>query len=350
MIIDSVTLENFRNYSKEAFEFSPQKTLVVGPNTSGKTNLLEAIFLLATGKSFRAGRDEEMIRQEAGLSRITGQVRSNDEERVGLEIVLTRGEIGGEKVAKKKYLVGGRPKRMVDFVGSLRVTFFGPEDLNLVTDSPSLRRNYLDTALSQVDREYRRTLLSYEKGLRQRNKLLEQIREGEAGREQLHFWDRLLVKDGDVISQKRAELLDFISQKESEIGDLRLDYRRSVISESRLEKYAEEEVAAGATLVGPHRDDFAFHLDGKSLHEFGSRGEQRLAVFLLKLAELAYVEEKTEAPPVLLLDDIFSELDREHRKQVIAAIPGKQTIITTTDLGVVDKEFWENAETISLGE
>lgn len=347
MVLKQFRLTSFRNYSQKEFAFSDQTTLLVGPNTIGKTNLLEAIYLLATGRSFKAGLEAEMIAYNQEIARVKGRIfRGSD--RTDLEIVLTRGEVAGEKAAKKKYFVNGVGRRMVDFVGCLRAVYFRPEDLDLVTDSPSLRRKYLDSVLEQVDREYARSLLSYEKGLRQRNKLLERIREEETPRNQLLFWNQLLVRNGAYLTTKREGFIGFVNNLPSLVLDYQLEYDKSVISPARLEEYAVEEVAAGATLVGPHRDDFGFRLAGRDLHAFGSRGEQRMAILWLKLCELEFISQQTTERPILLLDDIFSELDGPHRKLVLDIIPAQQTIITTTDLGQVDKKYQKKAEVIKL--
>lgn len=348
MQLKQISLSDFRNYSQKEFSLTAGTTLMVGPNASGKTNLLEAIYLLATGKSFRAGLESEMLGYGAEISRVKGRVTA--EEKIDLEIVLTRGEINGEKTPRKKYLVNGVAKRALDFVGHLRAVYFRPEDLELVTDSPSLRRKYLDAVLSQVDREYFRCLLSYEKGLRQRNRLLERIRDEGALRSQLLFWDQLLVKNGEYLTQKREEYISFVnSYRAAASFAYQLSYARSIISPARLEEYAQEEVAAAATLVGPHRDDFAFKLKNRDLHAFGSRGEQRLAILWLKLAELAFITQAVGEKPVLLLDDIFSELDEAHRSLVLAVIPHQQTIITTTDIHQIDLEFRKKLAVINLG-
>jgi len=335
----------------------------VGPNTSGKTNLLEAIYLLATGKSIRAGVEREMISYGKEIARVQGKIKG-EEGIQALEIVLTPGQLGGEKVAKKKYSINKVGKRMMDFVGHLRCVLFGPEDLEIIVDSPSTRRNYLDNVLEQVDREYRRASLSYQKGLRQRNKLLEQIREEGKPRSILFFWDKLLIENGEVMTQKREEFIEFINQQPDYFGDLNIIYDRSTISPQRLEKYAEEEVAAGMTLVGPHRDDFSIRIIpngnnpnlsesngselGRDLSIYGSRGEQRTAVFSLKLGELEYVAEKTGERPVLLLDDIFSELDHERRKRLLEVIPRQQTIITTTDIHLVEPAYRRKVKLVEL--
>jgi DNA replication and repair protein RecF len=222
---------------------------------------------------------------------------------------------------------------MIDFAGNFRTVLFGPWDLELVTESPSVRRKFLDTVLSQIDREYRRSVLSYEKGLRQRNRVLWDMREGNIGPDRLLFWNQLLIKNGNYITERREEFIDFINGLKFEINGLKLNlsYDKSVISESRLEQYSEEEVGAATTLVGPHRDDFVFNKGERSLSSFGSRGEQRMGVLWLKMAELSFIEENSGERPTLLLDDIFSELDEEHRDIVMDLATRQQTIITSVD-------------------
>ena len=332
MILQSLSLANFRYYGKRAFQFSPQTTLIIGPNASGKTNILEAIMFCATGKSFRADADREAIAWDQDIARVKTQI-----DTTSLELMLTHGEVQRQKAPLKKYLVNGVARRMVDFVGNLRAVLFWPEHLELVTDSPSLRRRYLDSVLVQIDREYRRNLQSYERGLRQRNSLLDRINEGLASRSQLLFWDQLLIASGGYLTDARGGFIDFINKN----TDFSLKYDKSVISQNRLEQYAEEEVAAKATLVGPHRDDFIMYKNGRELGKFGSRGEQRLAILWLKLAELEFITERSReagsgsARPILLLDDIFSELDRDHRKIVVGLIGKQQTIITSADRDIM---------------
>jgi DNA replication and repair protein RecF len=350
-MISKLRLNSFRNFKSLLLEFSPKTTVIIGPNASGKTNILEALFVLSSGKSFRAKIEEEMINYAKDVSRVKGRI-TQDGETKDLEVVLTRGfiDIGKtapEKVPRKKLLLSGIPKRLIDFAGNFRVALFGPWDLDLVTESPSLRRKFLDTVLSQVDREYRRASLSYEKGLRQRNKLLLRIRDEGLPRSQLLFWDRLLVKNGDYIATAREEFIDFVNSTpplDSEV--FILQYDKSAISEARLEQYAEEEVAAATTLVGPHRDDFIFSRGRRDLARYGSRGEQRMGVLWLKIAELKFVEEKTGSRPTLLLDDIFSELDHKHRSIVMNISKNQQTIITTADPHFV--EGFKKVEKIKL--
>jgi DNA replication and repair protein RecF len=310
MILTELSLVHFRSYAKRSFMFSPGTTLIVGPNTAGKTNILEAVVLMATGKSFRADTDAEMVRWGAEVGRVRAVVGETK-----LELVLTTGSVGGRKTQTKKFLVNGIARRQIDFIGNLRAVLFWPEHLELVTDSPSIRRKYLDSVLIQVDREYRRNLISYERGLRQRN--------------------RLLVKSGGYITDTRAGFIDFINSYHISHISYHIAYDKSVISESRLDQYKDEEVAAKATLVGPHRDDIGFYkTHGKEmldLSKYGSRGEQRLAILWLKLAELAFVERQTGERPLLILDDIFSELDVEHRELVLDLLGKQQTIVSTAE-------------------
>lgn len=377
MKIKNISLNSFRNYTKKSFVFSSKTSLLLGKNGTGKTNLLEAISILATGKSFRAGRLQEMILYGQELARVSGDINARhspgkvgkrdstndihhsaiDSDSDTLEVVLTNGEVQGERAPKSRYLVNGVAKRKMDFVGSLRVVMFRPEDIELVLGSPSDRRAYLDSVLEQVDREYHRSNLSYQKGVRQRNKVLEKIREGEADRQQLLFWNKLLLKNGEVVTEKRRKFLEFVNQKlKDKKSDLQLYYDKSLISEARLKQYAVQEVGAAKTLVGPHRDDFMFITRRKGKLEkdlsiYGSRGEQRMAVFEVKLAELEFADQAIEGEedrPVLLLDDVFSELDREHRREVFELLEKQQTIITTSDERLMPKKYMKKVKIIRL--
>ena len=362
-MIQKIQLKNYRNFKDKILEFGQNITVIVGPNASGKTNILESLFLLSTGKSFRAKVEDEMVNYDSDVAHVKGKLLSG----MILGVTLTHGvlDIGSshpEKVARKKLLVNGVGKRLIDFAGNFKVVLFGPRDLDLVTESPSIRRKFLDNVLSQVDREYRRSILSYEKGLRQRNKLLYRIREEGISRSQLLFWNQLLIKNGDYITKKREEFIDFCN-KQTEVGgkSYSIDYDRSVVSEGRLEQYKDEEIAAATTLVGPHRDDFAFKEIGskgkaiRDLSSYGSRGEQRMAVLWIKMSELDFIEDvlKRSDPlhkesdlnlrPTLLLDDIFSELDHEHRDVVMDLATRQQTVITTADEHFLSKNIEESA-------
>lgn len=346
MKLKTLKLQNFRSYQQGEFEFSGGTTVVVGPNASGKTNLLEATRFLAIGRSLRAGVEMEVIRSGQEIARVIGEIRDGEAEH--LEIVITSGEVAGGKTAKKRFLVNGVARRLMDFSGHFRAVYFGPEDLKMIFDSPSGRRAFLDAILEMTDQEYRRASLSYQKGLRQRNRLLEQIRDEGRPRSVLFFWDKLLVENGTLIGQKRLALIDYINQQPVRFDRIKLNYSESSITTLRLEQYAEAEVAAGMTLIGPQRDDFQITQAERDLNVYGSRGEQRMAVVTLKLAELEFVTDKTGSRPVLLLDDIFSELDHEHRQELLKHIGRQQTIITTTDIHLLEKEYREKVEIIKL--
>jgi DNA replication and repair protein RecF len=330
-MINALWLKDFRNFNEKQIKFSENITVIIGPNASGKTNILEAINLLSTGRSFRAKVTEEMINYDEELSRIAGKI---GEEK--LEVILTRGQItrGGivEKTARKRLLLNGVGKRLVDFSAILKTVAFRPMDLDLITESPSTRRRFLDNLLSQVDREYRRSFVSYEKGVRRRNKVLINIREEGISRQNLFFWDKLIIKNGQYLTKRRAEFVEFLNETQK-LGDsdYRAEYDSSIISETRIAQYERQEIAAGTTLVGPHRDDLIFFEENRDLSKFGSRGEQRIGVLWLKLAELSYIEKETGEKPTLLLDDIFSELDHEHRDLVAEISKNQQTILTTAD-------------------
>jgi DNA replication and repair protein RecF len=367
MNIATVELKKFRSYQKTRIDFSPSVTLIVGPNTAGKTNILEAIASLSVGKSFRAEKESDMVQWGEEVGRIVGATGRQEDDKTGrpdeakamagkqedetkLELIITTGVVNGEKAPTKKYLVNGVPRRQIDFVGNLRAVLFSPEDLDLVTDSPSLRRQYLNTVLIQTDREYRRNLFSYERGLRQRNKLLDLIQEGKASRSQLLFWNQLLIQSGSYITEKRAAYIEFVNESRLMNFAYKIEYDKSIISQSRLDQYKDEEVAAKTTLVGPQRDDIRFEKkegrddEWKDISRFGSRGEQRMAVLWVKLAELSYIEASVGERPILLLDDIFSELDDTSRGIVLSIIYKQQTIITSAEEDVV--ELFDNLKDV----
>lgn len=348
-MITKVDLVDFRNFYSKTFNFSKEITVVVGHNAAGKTNILESLFLVSCGKSFKAKVEQEMVNYDKDMARVKAVLSSG----MVLEALVTRGfvDVGGaspERIVKKKLTVNGVARRMVDFAANFKMVLFGPWDMDLVTESPSIRRKFLDNVLGQVNREYRRSLLSYEKGLRQRNRLLFKIREEGLSRNQLVFWDQLLIKTGNYITSERMKFIDFVNIQPGLNGQkLRLDYDSSIISEERLEKYKSEEVASATTLVGPHRDDFVFFDGDRNLSSYGSRGEQRMGVLWIKMSELNFIEEQSGERPTLLLDDIFSELDHEHREVVLNLSDKQQTIITTADEHFI--EMGVKVEKISLG-
>ena len=347
-MLKSIHLQNFRSYKKTDFTFSNTSTLIVGPNTIGKSNLLEAIFLISTGKSFRTDKDSQMLL----LGKEVGRVKAKVDD-LELEVVVTNGNVGGIKSQYKKFLVNGVSKRRVDFAGNLLAVLFSPADLEIIVDSPSLRRNFLDNVLEQVDREYRIASITFTKSLRQRNALLELAKEkGIRNEKQFEYWDNLVIQNGQIITQKRQEFIDFVNNSKKDIFNFFINYDKSIISRQRLDQYSLEEKLAGVTLVGPHRDDFSIIMKGKSEEDvkyFGSRGQQRLAILQLKTLEINFIEKTVGKRPLLLLDDIFSELDTGHINLVLDQIGKQQTILTTTHKEFVAKIVLKKMEVIELG-
>lgn len=349
MYLKSLHLEFFRNYLALDLKFNPGTTVLVGPNAKGKTNLLEAIFMLAISKSFRARRQLEVINWDnRDYARLEALAEIAGEEKK-FELVL-------DNRAKftKHAKIDGVKLSLAEFIGNLRAVLFVPEDLNLISGSPALRRRYFDVALSQLDRKYLYALLQYDKILKSRNKLLQSIAEGKSQIGELAFWNTELAKEAAYIIQKRIQTVQAWNKAISEIYDdfasgqgfnFEVKYKACVSLEStkeaaiakaletRLTENQERETVLGYTEIGPHREDYGFYLNGRNLALYGSRGECRTAVLVLKLQELHYLTEQTGERPIFLLDDVFSELDKSRRKALLARISGGQTIITTTDSG-----------------
>jgi len=350
MYLKNLSLQNFRSYTKSQFTFNHETTLIIGPNTSGKTNLLEAVHLLSIGKSFHAEKDIQMIRFEKSIARVKGETGD-----VLLEVMITPGLVEGVPAPFKKYLVNGVPKRRVDFSGNLTTVVFSPLDLEIISDSPSVRRNFLDDVLEQTDRDYRLAVMQYIKGIRQRNALLDTVKEtGIRNQEQFDYWDEIVITNGQLITQRREAFITFINDSQKNIFDLMVMYDKSTISEERLLQYKDAEAGAGVTLVGPHRDDFTVFSFGKKREQhdvknFGSRGQQRLVVLQLKLLQLSYIEKSLGKRPLLLLDDIFSELDENHIELVLEMIGKQQTIITSAHEDMVPKKALKGMDMIELG-
>jgi len=366
--------------------------LLWGPNASGKTSLIEAIVVLAWGRSHRTSTDAEMIRWNQAFARVEGRIANGDSvdgphagragglarspeaeaavavgaadgsgpARAGaetLEVVLMTAATG----PRKRIRVNGIARRASGLLGVLRIVVFAPEEMLLVAGSPSLRRTAIDQLAGQRSAAYLRNLSTYARVLQQRNGLLRAIREERAGRGELRFWNEMLVESGGAIVAERLALLEAlrgpVSAAHREIAPeegggegLVLRYETNAPGAAgetprdalarRLDETAEKEVWNGTTLVGPHRDDIVFELAGRDLAGFASRGQQRTAILAFKLAELDLLTELDDRPPLLLLDDVFSELDparRGHLVRRIAALP--QSFVTTTTLEDLDPQL-----------
>lgn len=351
-MLKSISLQNFRNYKKRSFELE-SSIIVIGPNTAGKSNLIESIYLLSAGKSFRAEKDAQMVRMGNEMGRVSAKQSSGGPD---LEVVVTVGEVAGVRTQYKRFFVNGVAKRRADFVGSLPSVLFSPKDLEIIIGSPGIRRDFLDNVLEQTDRDYRIALLGYTKALRQRNALLELVKDGLPRKEnEFEYWDSLVIRNGSVLTRKREEFINYLNESKKGVLNFKIEYDKSVISRERLDQYRDAEGATGVTLVGPHRDDFKILFDyevGKlvELKSFGSRGQQRLGVLELKLLELRYIKEKMGIEPLLLLDDVFSELDAGHINLILGIRDNQQTIITTTHEEFIPAKIKGKMEVIELGQ
>lgn len=349
-MLRSVSLQNFRNYRKSSFDFK-NSLVIIGPNAVGKSNLMESIYLLSTGKSFHAEKDSQMVEFGKEMGRIKGRV-----DDLNLEVVVTVGEVAGVKSQFKRFFVNGVAKRRVDFVGNLISVLFSPHDLEVVVGSPGIRREFLDNVLEQTDRDYRIALLGFTKALRQRNALLDLVKDGmQRTDREFEYWDNLIIRNGSVLSRKREEFIKWLNTSKKDILDMRIEYDKSEISKERLAKYYNEERAAGITLVGPHRDDLFMFINPstgsglvRELKSFGSRGQQRLGVLQLKLLELDYLRQSTGQDPLFLLDDVFSELDEGHINLILGIMNNQQTIITTTHEEFIPAKLKSKTEMIEL--
>lgn len=342
MSLISLKLKNFRNHKNSNFTF-PLTSVVIGKNTVGKTSILEAIQFLSHGKSFKAERDIDTITEGQDFTRIEAKV-AEEEGIVDLVVILGK----TENRFSKKFLVNNVSRRQVDFASRFLSVLFTPEDLEIITDSPSFRRNYVNSVLSQTDKKYRIALSIYEKALRHRNRMLYLLREGKKffNDGDFEYWDNILIQNGGIITDAREKFIEYINQSRKEVFSFDIFYDKSTITRERLDKYYDAERASATTLVGPNRDDlfFFFPKTEKLIAEFGSRGEQRLTIFQMKILETFFIKERTGQVPTLLLDDIFSELDNTNIHRVLDLLPHQQTILTTTHKEFVPEKILKKEE------
>jgi len=342
MKIRKITLRNFRNYTAQDLEIGDAGAILMGNNAQGKTNILEAIYVLSALSSFRSSsmRDltkwgEDIFRLEASLDTEQGQHT--------LEFAA---DVTGGKVKRNLKLNDCKATR-ANFAGTLKVVLFVPSDLRLIDGSPSRHRTYLDRVCVQADKSYKRALLDLTKIIQHRNNILESIRLGEASTAELDVWDDKLIQSGTIVQKGRKDLVDYYNSKVSDIYSqvsnqdvtISVTYKTHEPLEKLIKEARPRDLATGITSVGPHRDDIDFFLDDKEFTTFGSRGEFRTLVLALKIAEIDYLRECTGIEPILLLDDVLSELDPTRRAKLIEVARKQQTIITTAenvDLGGLD--------------
>ena len=363
MYLFRLALTNYRNFRGLELSLPPGTVFIQGDNAQGKTNLLEAAYLLAIAKSYRTNTERELIHHEAlqesgqtpsaspraealeadgsGQALITGEVERQDGHlRVIMELQAMASKGGGGWLVKKQIRVNGVPTTASALVGRVNAVLFTAFDIELVQGSPSLRRRFLDILISQVDRTYLRALQRYQRVLAQRNHLLRLIREGRGSRGELDFWDAELVKEGVVIVARRHHVIEELGPLAmrayaglaGEQEDLSVAYQPAVSAaelEGVLKEEREREIGAGMTLTGPHRDDFALAVEGDSATIYASRGQARTIALALRLAEALFLKQQRSEEPILLLDDVLSELDAGRRQHVLEEAGRYQQALVT---------------------
>lgn len=350
-MITDLRLQNFRSYKDASFELGPDVNIVVGPNASGKTNLLEALLVLARGSSYRA-KDSELVRFGAPWARLDGHLTAGGQRTAKLAM---------EPVASKSFELADKTYKRLGLVHSLPVVLFEPNHLLLLSGGPERRRDYLDDLLEQTTPGYATTRRQYRRAVAQRNSLLKQLQW--ATPTSLFPWNVRLSQLAGQIVRARGEL---VGQLDGNIGQLyrtlsatkakvAVAYGSSIATENyetrllnRLESELELDQRRGFTGSGPHREDLLVSFDGRPAQETASRGETRTVVLALKILELAIIEAVRGQRPLLLLDDVFSELDGKRRHQLIEQLTGHQTFITTTDADVVLQHFTDRCNVIAL--
>jgi DNA replication and repair protein RecF len=364
MRVSKILLEDFRSYARAERQLAPGITALVGRNGAGKTNILEAIHLIARGDSPRAKDDGELVRWGANTARVSARVERVDDARTVDVLLFSPPE--GERRRPRRHLLDGAGKRADEAIGELAVVSFFPEDVQLLAEAPSGRRRYLDAMVAQVQRRHRAESREYGRVLEQRNALLRVLRDEGRPTTELAFWDSELIRLAASISLRRLEAvrelvapfreaatrfsgadalsLAYAAQVEGDTVGERQDAYQALLAQKR-----ERELWQGTTLVGPHREDLAVSAHGRSLPTFASRGEQRSAVLALKLAEAAWIRERIGELPVFLLDDVLSELDPSRRDALVDALPeGAQALLTAAFEAGVPERLIERAEVVRV--
>ena len=353
MFVQSISLRNYRNYAFLDLEFSQNINVFLGANAQGKTNLMEGVFYASLGHSHRTRNDGDLIRWNQQEAHLKVSFRRMD--------VSNTLEFRFHREKRRSIFLNGQSVRPKDLVGSLNTVLFSPEDLFLVKGAPSGRRRFLDGELSQASPPYYRELLRYNKILLQRNTLLKRIRERRAKGDMLDLWDAQLTESAAHITRKRLEAVKKLNML-ANLMQRRISSNQENLSVSygihgwdgeamtkelkawyneKVKTSRNEDILRGSTGIGPHHDDIVLEVNGINLRSFGSQGQQRTGVLALKLAELEFLRSETGEYPVLLLDDVMSELDGTRRKELMNFIRKEriQTLITATDEAYLPREF-----------
>ena len=336
MIVTKIELSNFRNYDSLSLELDDKTNILYGKNAQGKTNVLEAIYLCSTTKSHRSSKDAELIKFENNEGHIKLFINKKGRE--------YRIDIHLRKNKSKGIAINGIPiKKASELFGILNMVFFSPEDLNIIKNGPAERRRFLDSELCQLDKIYLSDLTTYNKILNQRNKLLKDMVYRPDLKDTLPVWDMQLVETGRKIIRRRKQFVDELNEIVHDIHyrisgekeDLLLQYEPSIediFFEDELSRVKEWDMRQCMTSVGPHRDDLLFSIGEVDIRKFGSQGQQRTSALSLKLSEIELVKRSIHDTPVLLLDDVLSELDSNRQNYLLNSIHDTQTLITCTGL------------------
>jgi DNA replication and repair protein RecF len=342
MILQRIQLQSFRNYVSQTVDFGPAVNLVMGPNGQGKTNLLEAITLLSSTKSFRTSRDIEMIAWDQPEGRTKGEIYRTARPDAELEIRIRREE--GKQVLVNHTAM----PRVADMIGQLNLVTFWVEDIEIARGAPDVRRRFLNIEISQISPQYCYQLAGYRRVIEQRNRLLKQLSARGSANGSLTAWNRQLIAYGAPIMERRRDFLQQLQGAAAEAHahltdgaeQLEVVYEPSFVMEGiteerfqgQLADNQDEEIRRGVTLYGPHRDDVLFLLNGRDARVYGSLGQQRSVTLSLRIAELKLMLEAIGEEPVVVMDDIFAELDRSRTARLLELVlPDRQSILATTE-------------------
>ncbi|MCX7955796.1 MAG: DNA replication and repair protein RecF [Patescibacteria group bacterium] len=335
MFLKRIKLINFRNFKEKELIFDKNINLIIGKNSLGKTNILESIHFLINGIGFREEKEEELINFYEKESKVFGDFLINSDF-LSFSIFLKLEKT--KKLTKKFYIEKSEKKHFLYQQEQTNTVLFSPEQLEIIIGSPEKRRRYFDKIISFLDSEYKKKLINYEQALRKRNKILELKSNFIDLNNELNFWDDYLIKNGNYLTQKREEYINFLNLNQKiDFKFFSIKYLKNEINRERLKNSFEESIKYKKTIVGPQRDDFEIYLldhknnQDKNIHKFGSRSEQRLAIFWLKINEIKYIEKNKKIKPLILLDDIFSELDENNKKIIFPIINNYQTIASSVE-------------------
>lgn len=360
MIIKNLSIKNFRNYEDLNIDFNCKKNIFIGNNAQGKTNILEAIYLLAITKSYRINIDKSLIKDEKLFSKIKGIVEK-DNEQILLDILIND---KGKSVKKNNIVI----KKISEYISNLMVIVFSPDDLEIVKGSPNIRRRFLNIEIGQINNKYLNALGEYNRLLKTRNEYLKNKKFEDIDFNYFEIINNQLSDKAAIIYQTRYQFLNKINPISNRIymdifksGELSLEYKPNIdIDNFEIEKikkiYLEKlnnnikrDLLLKTTTYGPHRDDFVFLIDNKQIRDYGSQGQHRIAILCMKLAEIEIFKEVTKEYPILLLDDIFSELDENKKNSLIKYVDNlAQIFITTTDLNSINFELLKDSKIFNV--